>query len=548
VNRAIAILLALLPAAALAQPAALPPKIHVVNVTPSFQTGVYSTIAVNPADPLVFAVGTSDGHVLHTVDGARTVVEALVNPMRIYGIMTLRGQPTIRPAIGRVMRPPGAMRLFITTLRAGLTATRWAVWMSMDDPPSDIIDIAIPAEGKLAAVSPFGVFVSDVHRESWLRTLGEHHPRLPKVSQTAVAVSPGDPSLMLAGSTAGLWISRNGGESWTRHPDKTLAEEFIGRILWDPGLPDLVFVASGGVVYQSEDGGATFAAALQVDGDILSMALTEEGMVLGTTAGAVFATGEGNQVSLASEVVLGVVNLGGGAFLAATELGLFLVPPGQKPIALHRTTSLDPFVGLGGNDQLAWAATRHEIFRIGPAEDTSPNRRPPVIGVTLTTMEQSAMRRLGIMDPKDTRLGQRWWSYVLPRVVLEVRGNHDRDFMISRDGTFPTLDYRFARESGEDGVEWTLTAHFDLSHLVFQKDSLSNPFGFQESNLRNMRDSLLAEVRWRYREARMLADALKNRPNDEQVRLLWELRLEEHAAYLEAMTGQKLLEDAEESP
>jgi hypothetical protein len=72
---------------------------------------------------------------------------------------------------------------------------------------------------------------------------------------------------------------------------------------------------------------------------------------------------------------------------------------------------------------------------------------------------------------------------------------------------------------------------------------VTNPHLFLESNLRNHRERILAEVRSRYRECAGMAALLDDPPADPEVELLWRLRLEEHCAYLEGMSGRPILKE-----
>ena len=56
-----------------------------------------------------------------------------------------------------------------------------------------------------------------------------------------------------------------------------------------------------------------------------------------------------------------------------------------------------------------------------------------------------------------------------------------------------------------------------------------------------VREQVLPEVRWRYREAARLARLLARPPDDPEVAFVWQMRLEEHAAFLEAMSGRPVV-------
>jgi hypothetical protein len=83
---------------------------------------------------------------------------------------------------------------------------------------------------------------------------------------------------------------------------------------------------------------------------------------------------------------------------------------------------------------------------------------------------------------------------------------------------------------------------WNLAALFVPYKQPTYPYGIIEMNLRAMRDQILPEVRWRYRDAAQLAARLAAPPRDEATRFLWQSRLEEQAAYLEAMSGRPVID------
>jgi hypothetical protein len=85
-------------------------------------------------------------------------------------------------------------------------------------------------------------------------------------------------------------------------------------------------------------------------------------------------------------------------------------------------------------------------------------------------------------------------------------------------------------------------AYWDLSDIIFGENSnISNPNLLLESGLREGQIQILNEVRWRYRQAASLVRRLQRPPADPASRLSLQLRLEEHAAYLEALAGRQIV-------
>ena len=206
-----------------------------------------------------------------------------------------------------------------------------------------------------------------------------------------------------------------------------------------------------------------------------------------------------------------------------------------------RTTDSDPFLALAGNEQIAWAMTRYGIFRIGVAEPRAepPSGRAPKLLLSPTQLQGAIISHLGIGTPEDTRLFDRWYAKLLPRVSVDVSNSLEANDRLSRDGAIP-LPYRYASASAaSSGPHLSIWAHWDLSRIMF--GSVTNPLFFMESNLRGIRDQLLADARWRYRECQDLVALLHHPPADPYVAMTWRMRLEEHAAYLAAMAGREIV-------
>ncbi len=531
------------------------------NVASAFKPGPYTFLKVDPTDPQRFVVGSPDGSLLETRDGGSTVYEAQVLSARQYYPMVLRGlggarPPSLSRTFGRT-----ANRLFVSLLHAGVTPTRWAPWMSLEDPSTEILDVALPLPGGHGALAgPNGVFISDERMGVWTRALGFPRPKGNVLVGFSVGFDPGNPNVLFTGTSEGMFVSFNGGTTFTRHPDKKLADEQVKQILWDHAEPKNVFLVAGGTIYKSENRGQSFESVLSLEQEVSAIAQSEEGVYVAFGKGLSLFGSEGTKELIKDESVVGVVAMGSGTVLAATETQLWLIDAEGRR-SLMNTTAQDPFVKLAGNAEVAWALTKYGIYRVGVKEPREHQRakKGPRLLMTLDEVQAGALKFLGIANPTHTRLNDRWYANFLPTVIVEVKQQLSPTHSITYDGTFP-IRYRFAQASnsttccgafGTSEPQALVWVKWDLSKLIAGAyGNVSQPFGLVEQGLRTSRTKILDEVRWRYREIRQLCAQLRFPPKDPKTRLFWQLRLEEYAHYIDALTGKQVvaIEDDMEEP
>jgi photosystem II stability/assembly factor-like uncharacterized protein len=524
----------------------------IVNVSSGFRPGPYSTLKVDAANAERIAISTPDGYVLMTEDGGGVVAEAKVISERVYFPMVLRGMGAAKSQFGRASGR-GANRLFISLLHAGIQSTRWASWMATEDPVTEIFDVAMaPKSGRMIAASPSGLFVSDRGHGVWFRVIGGPRPKGNQLWGLSSAFDPGNPSHVLAGTNEGLMVSDDGGYTFHRHPDKKLAEEQIRQFIWDGKDPNTIFALTGEAVLKSEDRGASFAGVLQAPGDLNALVPAEDGVYLATSKGLYIYGSESTSTRFKDEAVVGVVPLGKGAALVATDKDLYVSEAeGRRP--LMHTNPGDPFVKLAGTPELAWAITKYCVFRIGAKEARAEGRRPaPKLKLSLDEVQWAVIKHLGVGTPQDSRLNDRWFAALMPTVVVEVAGVAEHGNTLAFDGTFP-VRYRSAQGTntayccgafGTGNPSALVWARWDLAKLI-PYGNVTMPFGLVESGLRNFRVKILEEVRWRYRELRDLLSRFARPPDDAKTALFQRMRAEELKAYLEAMSGREVLAPGE---
>jgi photosystem II stability/assembly factor-like uncharacterized protein len=96
-------------------------------------------------------------------------------------------------------------------------------------------------------------------------------------SVRSLVLSPSDPEVIAAGTLAGVFLSRNGGQKWTRitprrHPDL----RNIGSLTFDPNDPQIIYAGTWHLVWKTLDGGATWAPAhggMIDDSDVMTLTI-----------------------------------------------------------------------------------------------------------------------------------------------------------------------------------------------------------------------------------------------------------------------------------
>jgi len=551
-------------------PAHAASDVSITDVTPSFPVGPYLALTVDARDARRLVVTTSDGRVGWTRDGGRSSDEATVIARREYLSAPLRSQgplftllqhqrPGGRTAIAGLHGELPGSRQFLWSLKEARPVARWQYWMAVENPATEVFDATPPEPGRpMLAATASGLFAADRAGGGWLRVIGLPQPRHGTVAAYAITVDPLDRRHVLAGTSVGLMVSRDGARTFEPHPDPELAEVDFRRFQRDAGDPRHLFALAARAVYQSRDGGETFTRAFANADGINAIALDDEGAAYVATGRGLIAPGTDGPV-LPEEVVVGVVPLGGGGLLAATEGALYLHTAAGDTRPLMRTGGPDggdPILRLEGDAAGAWLLTRHNVFHVARARPAvgPPAASPPRLEVSAAGVEQAVMARLGIEDPGDTRLGKPWYANLVPRITVGARSAVSHEFATTFDALVP-LPERLrisgtgrsccglaAALSPRDGPpELLMMVSWDVGALIAGFRAPTYPYGIIEMNLRAVREQVLPEVRWRYREAAHLAKLLARPPSDPEIAFFWQMRLEEHAAFLEAMSGRPIV-------
>jgi hypothetical protein len=579
------------PAVFLALAAAAPAAAHaqrssptITNMAASFRPGPYTSMSVYPGNSQRVAVGTADGHVVWSEDGGATSTEAQVMVPRKFDPVTIRSgqraqfsvrgetelkdvnEAVYKNARKRDRTEPRSVLQFMYLLGLGLPAGRIQVWMQTSEAIAEIGDIAWPkGDGRMVVAAQAGLLTSDGSRLSWTRTLGGPGPipREGDIIGLSAAIDPRDATHMLAATDRGMLVSDNGGFTWAPHPDTDFEDSWVTRIVWDPENPQLVFAVTPDTILLSQDGGVTFEPSFSASGEIKDLALSAEAAVVATSEGLQVATSEGINTLVADKDLVGAVPWHDGAFLAATNEALFLVSADGHPRELLHTSPGDPYLRLAGDANAAWLLSLHTILRIGePVERGGLLRaRRPKMLLSAEELERAVIERSALGGPEDTRVHLRWYAKILP--TLRVRGG-GRIGPEPSNLTGPSKWYSWrwtpvgTREIRDEivlpGQIWQtnattmvnnwfeVTAWWDLGAILGGSNNASNPNLIIESQIRDKREQLILQIRWHYRECAALVADLARPPADTELELEWRMRLEEHASYLEWMSGKKVVQ------
>jgi photosystem II stability/assembly factor-like uncharacterized protein len=535
--------------------------IALIDVTPALRPGPYRSLAV-AGDR--FAVGTADGWVLASDDGGATVDEEQVTTPRSYMSAPLRSLPPPfsllteatggRTALsGLVGEPPGT-RYFLFQLAHGRPVGKWQYWMAVDDPRTEVLGLTAPGARHPLAATAAGLFRAGAHGAGYVRVAGVPHPRGEALAALAVTIDPEDARHVLAGTSDGLLVSHDGGATFAPHPDRELGDAEVRLFYWDPAAPQHLLAATARTIYQSRDGGATFRATFSSRDGIRAVALAAEGAYVATGSGLIVPGGDGGVTRrLAGEAVVGVVPLGDGWFVTATEEALLLSDGKGETRTLMRAAGDDVILRLEGNADGAWVLSRYGLRQLATrALPRAPRlAQPPRLLLGPESLERAVVAHTGMGGPTRTRLGKTWVASLLPTLTIYVQSAVSHQFVSTTDALLP-FPVRLRESSGasfccgalptEGPANFVALLTWNLAQLFVAWKQPTYPYGIIEMNLRAMREQILPEVRWRYRDAAQLAARLAQPPRDEATRFLWQTRLAEQAAYLEAMSGRPVVD------
>jgi len=256
----------------------------------TLDTADFHSLAFSPADPNVVYFGHHNG-VMRSSDGGKTwsalvarsnfdgmsLAVSPADPRRVYlaghdvFLVSSDAGATWQPVAnnlpgtdihGFAMSPADPDRLFAFVVGRGAfqSADGGTTWQRLAGQiPSDVMLLATGGtpEALYAGSMRMGVLRSSDGGQSWVSAANGLASRM----VLALAVDPSAPQTVYAGVDGGLNKSVDGGGSWTRLP---FPGDNAYAVAVSPAQPNVVLaiaVTDGrGLVYRSEDGGATWGA------------------------------------------------------------------------------------------------------------------------------------------------------------------------------------------------------------------------------------------------------------------------------------------------
>ena len=225
--------------------------------------GDVRSLLVNPHNPLIVYLGTSDGQIYKSTDaGASWNILSPGIGQRKFVVDTLVPHPSDPDWLyaGAWDLRSGGGGLF-ESRDAGLTWNRLAL------PPqsSSVRDLAIcrtkPAYMVVGTLD--GVYVTDNTGKTW-RRVGRDVPGLRNVK--SVAIHPSDPKFLFGGTYRLPYRSTDFGKTWTRMERGMYFDSDVFSITMDVNKPEVLFAGACSGIYRSINRGETWTRLRVVTG------------------------------------------------------------------------------------------------------------------------------------------------------------------------------------------------------------------------------------------------------------------------------------------
>ena len=210
------------------------------SAVPTRGPNCISELAVDPVSSDVYA-REDDGPFLHLAHGA-SAFDKVTPPLPTHAIVADVHDASIRYGISS---------LFFTLVASSDNGASWsAVGPRIDGVFQTLV--ADPATGRLFLGTSAGLYRSGNGGQSWASV-----DTLPQVGITGIAIAPGSITL---GTTAGIFRSTDAMVTWTR-VDTGGIGTFIQQVLIDPTNPASIWASAGGLLFHSNDFGSSWTYA-----------------------------------------------------------------------------------------------------------------------------------------------------------------------------------------------------------------------------------------------------------------------------------------------
>lgn len=451
--------------------------------------------------------------------------------------------------------------------RSGDGGRSWARIFRAGIGRGPVLALASDSEGKVLYV----VHAGALHRSSgagfrWSRILGGREGVL------CVAVSPRDPSLLLAGTARGVAVSADGGSRW--EPTHNGGPEGrVLQILFDPARQGACYLLSEQGLFHSQDAGRSWdrlrpdpaPAAEEADREsgaeigegpgrdgpgLQRLAADRQGnLYLGTDHGVLTSADAGRSWSALPTVGMSASPVRHLLPDPAQERVLYAVTPAGlfaysadwrawRPLREGLEAPGADSLGFDADTRRLWVGTRRGLFwlpapGVVPALPSAEGSQPIRAGPPVRAVQEAAIRYAEVHPGKISR----WralarWRSLFPSFTIGL--DQDRDATVVSSTDKGVTKFSVGPEKRSLSLDFGFT--WDLADLVWNPDQTS--IDARSRLMVQLRQEILEEVTRLYFEHRRLGSEFAAHPTEDPL-LTSErtLRVEELTAQLDALTG-----------
>jgi photosystem II stability/assembly factor-like uncharacterized protein len=549
--------------------ASAPASGQLYAVQPAGLAEELTCIGISPKDPNFVMVGTAEGKVLRTVDGGATWEAVIITPVRsmFYG-RERQPDPRLEYALGLPGKSPHLQswlrRQGLTT--SGINVAQLLMQTGEKSVAVNWIDMSWGGDSTVFVGTLHGLYKSTDRGRTFSRVFQGY--AMNYQGQTAdrvvntVATDPAEPRRLMVGTASGLFISRDNGNTFRKVDNYYLLDAHVREIWFDREQKGLVHLAMAGSAMASPDAGQHWVTTHWHDNnaraDVLSMSLGPQNIRLIGTRDGVYASWQGGEMGtwrrsgfrfIGSAVSKVLATDNPKMWLALTDAGMWLTEDAGlnwRKVFQAGGKELPRSMRMFGRDpRQLWFITNRQIYRIGPPPamrryDLSSRAAPTLLRVPLLAdlvVRVLRHNRIHFADNQATR-SRSFWAAFLPSITAGYHYAAARDTTsIQQNVRLPGWPWTFHNASLDKGSTFEVIANWELGRLLFDRARLPH-FGRIERNLAALRQDISEKVHRLYMEYRRVARILVYAPPAHQlVREYHEIRLQEIAAYLDAMSG-----------